>query len=197
MYRNIVGTDSSPYGVPWANFWPNDPKTLSAYTGDIWLTKPATAAGAPVTTITLTLSSPLTAFGFIALPEDNSEAYNMVVTLSDGATLTELVGPGTGGCAATGSNTVVTPAAPCGFFGYTGGTAVTGFTVSFNDNGISCSGGALGKSGSQCGTVNNGGIALGPFFAGPAAPVPEPISLSILGVGLVGLGAMRRRRKAA
>ncbi len=31
----------------------------------------------------------------------------------------------------------------------------------------------------------------------PAAPVPEPATLGIFGVGLAGLGWMRRRRKAA
>ena len=44
------------------------------------------------------------------------------------------------------------------------------------------------------GTANY--IAFADITLGSASPVPEPLTLSVLGAGLVAAGAMRRRRKA-
>src|SRR5258707_6338371 len=117
MKKNIVGSE-------WDSFWPNTPTSTSTpYAGDIVASK-ASVNSVPITSIALTLSSPLNEFGFVALPEDAGNMYDLTVTLlaADGGFITSenaIIGPGaTCGQGNLPGDPSGTPS-PCGFFGYT------------------------------------------------------------------------------
>jgi hypothetical protein len=189
LKRNIVGTD-------WTSFWPNGLVSGTTYTGDV-LASNASNRNGLITSIALTLSSPLTDFGFVTLPQDSGNPYSMTVTLLDATNTpitseTELLGPGS---TCSGGND--SPTSPCGFFGYTGGQSVAGVDVSFT-NAACDTNFQKGLNNAVTPVACNGGLAIGDFVVGQVAPspTPEPASLAILGAGLVGLGAIRRRLKS-
>jgi hypothetical protein len=198
LKKNVVGTD-------WTAFWPNGLTTGTPYTGDILASK-AAVGGVLVQSIALSLSSPLTQFGFVALPQDSGNPYDMTVTLLDshGNTLTTedaIIGPyvgafpgGTETCSqgSLGGDPTGAPT-PCGFFGYTGGNSVAGIDISITNS--ACTDVKTVKS-AVAPISCNGGLVVGDFVVGAVAPAPEPASLAILGAGLFGLGAIRRRLKS-
>jgi hypothetical protein len=195
MKKNIVGTD-------WTSFWPPGLTTGTPYAGDILVSKPSNSNGL-ITSIALTLSSPLTDFGFVALPADSGNPYDLTVTLLDknGNFITQEdanIGPGNSCSQGTIAGDPVGTPAPCGFFGYTGGQSVYGVDLSINN--AACPSNNFARN--QSVVINNaqvscnGGMAIGDFVVGQVAPAPEPASLAILGAGLFGLGAVRRRLKS-
>jgi len=194
LKKNVVGTD-------WTSFWPNGLTTGNPYTGDILASKASNSNGL-ITSIALTLSSPLTDFGFVALPDDAGNPYDLTVTLLDknGNFITNEDAIISGSSCAQGTiggDPAGTPS-PCGFFGYTGGQLVYGIDLSIDN--AACPDNTRQRNTSV--VVNNaevscnGGLALGDFVVGQVAPAPEPASLAILGAGLFGLGAVRRRLKS-
>ena len=119
--------------------------------------------------LTLTLSANLPAFGLEM--ETGDEPFDMSVILSDG-TVINSDGP------------VSTPQ----FFGWTGAVGLTSITLQCGDP---------ATDDDACANIGPDGFQNGFAFADLVVPVPEPGSLLIFGTGLIGLGAWRRRARAA
>lgn len=129
--------------------------------------------------LTLTFSKPIDAVGFtLGVPfgfttGQVGDVYTAVVTVSGGGVAT----PQTHDFAGT-LETACT-SAPCNFVGITSSKGFTtlGFSVSFTD-----------PIPAPVGLTN-----LEISDSSPAA-IPEPASLAVLGIGLLGLGSLRKRR---
>jgi len=180
LYRYTV--PSSGVSTTWSTFWPSDLVLKpAAYTGDVWTSRASVGSDdtAPVTSIQLQLATALSSFGFVALPNDdtNDATYTMTVSLYPDNTFTTPDATESEALNVNGSSiTCGSSIKPCGFFGYTGGSADQFLQVSFN-----------------CSTCDGTfGLGVGDFVY----PTPEPATLAILGTGLVALGAARRRRRA-
>lgn len=64
-------------------------------------------------------------------------------------------------------------------------------------SGAGGAGGVIGGSGSNNGGNNDGGVSTGKGGPAAPAPVPEPGTMALFGSGLVVVGGMLRRRRAA
>jgi len=83
--------------------------------------------------------------------------------------------------------TLVEDSLACGIFCAPGGN---GFTD------MSLGGSIKGGSGLSAGLIGDGAVATSDFDFTKRSTIPEPASLALLGIGLMGLGAMRRTRRS-